>query len=116
MDTPGKVHAILPKQKLQNKKVDAKNLLLRAVTKLSIREKAIISNNENPASITPTASPSRPVMGGGANAAMATTTSAKLTVAVAMYWKAVAALSEGYGCAGEWKKQDGWQSVAPSTQ
>ena len=86
------------------------------VTKLTRKEKAIISNEENPASRTPTASPSRPVMGGGANAAMATTTSAKLTVAVAMYWKAVAALSEGYGCAGEWKKQDGWQSVAPSTQ
>lgn len=74
---------------------DANKLLSRAETKLTRREKANISNKQNAASIIPTASPRRPVRGGGANAAMATTASAKLTVAVAMYWKAVAAVSEG---------------------
>ena len=63
-----------------------------------MREKAIIWNKENTASIVPKARPSKPVVGGDVNAARTTTTSAKLTIIVAMNWKAAAASSEGYGC------------------
>ena len=85
----------MPKTKRQKHRNDEQKLLSRAATKLARREKASNSNREKHASITPTASPRRPVMGGRVNAEMATTTSAKLMVAVAMYWKAVAAVSEG---------------------
>lgn len=37
-------------------------------------------------------------MGGDENAAMTTSKTAKLTMIVAMAWKADAAVSEGYGC------------------
>lgn len=77
-----------------------------------MREKAIIWNKENTASITPKASPSKPVVGGDARAARTTTTSAKLTIIVAMNWKAVAASSEGYGWAEE---VTSWRSVAAGT-
>ena len=60
-----------------------------------MREKAVIWNKENAASIIPKASPSRLVVGGNANAAVTTTMSAMLTVTVAVNWKALAASSEG---------------------
>lgn len=65
----------------------------------AMREKAIIWHTENTASIIPRTSPSTPVLGGDENAATNTTTSATLTITVAMNWKAVAVSSEGYGCA-----------------
>ena len=75
---------------------EAKQLLLlsRSVTRAAMKEKAIICNRENTPSMTPKASPSVLVLGGDANAAQTTTTSAMLTSTVARNWKAVAASSE----------------------
>lgn len=66
-----------------------------------MREKAIIWKKEYTASRIPKATPSVPVVGGGANAAMTTTTSATLTSPVALNWKAAAASSGEYGWAGK---------------
>lgn len=63
----------------------------------------------------PRTSPSTPVLGGDENAAMTTTTSATLTMMVAMNWKAVAASSEGHDWFGT-KMKRGWQSVATGAQ
>ena len=70
--------------------------LPHSATAAAIKEKASIWNKENAPSTTPRASPILAVAGGDANAAMITSKSAKLTMAVAMSWKAVAALSAGY--------------------
>lgn len=73
-----------------------------------MREKAIICNTENTASIIPAASPSRPVVGGEVNAAMTTIKIAKLTQIVAPIWMKPAAMSEAYG----WDENATWLVVS----
>lgn len=89
-------------------RIAAQKLLSHSRAKPTMRQKANISSKEKTASIIPTVSPSRPVVGGDENAAMSTTTSAKLITIVAMNWKADAAWTEGHG----WAENATWVAVS----